>query len=133
MRFWVVAALGLILIDLSGRAIAAQEAQVGDKWAPIATTTTVDEYHAPKHKRHSRVRHISLRSLATARGEARIVPTAEAPPMVDSIVSLLREQSCVDVQTMAWNKVIDVAIDRWMTERHMWKRSDASGRPNPAK
>jgi hypothetical protein len=122
MKFYIAATLGLLLIVLSGRALAAQEVQ----WL------TVDEYHAPKHKRHPRVRHIILRQIAGARGEARIVPTEAAPPMVDSIVSLLREQSCVDLQAMAWNKVIDVAIDRWMTERHLWL-SDARGWSSPAK
>jgi hypothetical protein len=35
---------------------------------------------------------------------------------VDRVVDLLLEHSCVDMEVMAWNKLVDIAHDRWINE-----------------
>ena len=35
---------------------------------------------------------------------------------IDRVVDLLLQHSCVDTEVMAWNKLVDIAHDRWINE-----------------
>ena len=44
------------------------------------------------------------------------VTHSEVVVNIDRVVDLLLEHSCVDMEVMAWNKLVDIAYDRWINE-----------------
>ena len=56
---------------------------------------------------------------------------------IDRVIDLLLEHSCVDTEVMAWNKLVDIAHDRWINEvcstTKLQDRCPYQGRQVPAR
>ena len=44
------------------------------------------------------------------------VTHSEVVVNIDRVIDLLLEHSCADMEVMAWNKLVDIAHDRWINE-----------------